>query len=393
MKFPVFQKALAHHPDKVPEADREESEIKFKAVSQAHEILHDDQKRHLYDTHGMAAFDPAKGNGMGPEVDMNDILQQMFNMGSGPGGGGPRKPRKGKDDEQRYEVSLEDLYRGKTTKFAVTKRVICSLCKGTGGKERAKPKECSVCQGKGFKTALRPVGPGMVTQTTVECSNCHGSGHVYKDKERCKKCKGERTTEERKALELYIPRGAREGERIVLPGEADQNPDQEPGDIVFHLVEIEHPLFTRAGADLTAPLKVTLAEALCGFSRTVLIHLDGRGIHITHPQGKILKPGQTLKVIGEGMPHKKSDAKGDLYLIVDMEFPKDGWIKDDSSALQLQSLLPKPADPIHADTVDEVEYDPNGNIEEFGHGHPGGGSQWVDEDDDVEGEGPQCAQQ
>lgn len=156
----------------------------------------------------------------------------------------------------------------------------------------------------------------------------------------------------------------REGERIVLPGEADQNPDQEPGDIVFHLVEIEHPLFTRAGADLTAPLKVTLAEALCGFSRTVLIHLDGRGIHITHPQGKILKPGQTLKVIGEGMPHKKSDAKGDLYLIVDMEFPKDGWIKDDSSALQLQSLLPKPADPIHADTVDEVEYDPNGNIEE-----------------------------
>lgn len=149
MKFPVFQKALAHHPDKVPEADREESEIKFKAVSQAHEILHDDQKRHLYDTHGMAAFDPAKGNGMGPEVDMNDILQQMFNMGSGPGVGGPRKPRKGKDDEQRYEVSLEDLYRGKTTKFAVTKRVICSLCKGTGGKERAKPKECSVCQGKG----------------------------------------------------------------------------------------------------------------------------------------------------------------------------------------------------------------------------------------------------
>jgi DnaJ homolog subfamily A member 2 len=92
---------------------------------------------------------------MGPDVDFEDILQ-MFGMGMGgvppgfgPGGPGPRRPRKGMDEEKRYEVTLEELYKGKTTKFASTKNVLCSVCKGTGGKEKAKPKPCATCQGRG----------------------------------------------------------------------------------------------------------------------------------------------------------------------------------------------------------------------------------------------------
>jgi DnaJ family protein A protein 2 len=99
-------------------------------------------------------------------------------------------------------------------------------------------------------------------------------------------------TSEKKVLEIYIPRGAIQGERIVLEGEADQVPDQIPGDIVFTLVEEDHEVFQRRGSDLSAELNITLAEALCGFSRVVLKHLDGRGIQITHPRGKVLKPGQ-----------------------------------------------------------------------------------------------------
>jgi DnaJ homolog subfamily A member 2 len=143
-------------------------------------------------------------------------------------------------------------------------------------------------------------------------------------------------------------------------------PDQEPGDLVFVLSEVEHETFTRAGSDLTAPLEITLAESLCGFSRVVLKHLDGRGIHISHPRGRILKPSQVLKVPGEGMPIKKSEAKGDLYLVVDVAFPDDGWLKgdDDATAAKLQGLLPKPRDPILAETVDEVEYEAGANLEE-----------------------------
>ncbi len=99
---------------------------------------------------------------MGGEVDLDDILQQMFGMGGGmpPGfgggrGAGPRKPRKGKDEEQRYEVTLEELYKGKTTKFASTKNVICSLCKGTGGKDKAKAKQCATCGGQGWSHSGR----------------------------------------------------------------------------------------------------------------------------------------------------------------------------------------------------------------------------------------------
>lgn len=350
--------------------------MKFKAVSQAYEILYDDDKRHLYDTHGMAAFDPSRGaGGMGPEVDLDDILQQMFgmNMGGGMPGGmpgmggqaGPRKPRRGADEQQQYQVSLEELYKGKTVKFASTKNVICSHCHGSGGKEKAKSKSCDSCQGKGVKIGLRQVGPGLVTQERMICEPCSGTGNVFKEKDRCKKCKGKRTTSEKKVLEIYIPRGAMQGERIVLEGEADQVPDQTPGDIVFTLVEEEHDIFQRRGHDLLADLKITLAEALCGFSKVVLKHLDGRGIKIDQPQGKILRPGEIIKVVGEGMPHKKSDMKGDLYLQVDIDFPENGWTEQEADFASLQKILPKSElPPIEATEVDECDFEEDVDLEQ-----------------------------
>ncbi|KAG0648653.1 hypothetical protein D0Z07_4963 [Hyphodiscus hymeniophilus] len=396
--------ALKHHPDKVPEDRRADADAKFKAVSQAYEILHDEEKRHLYDTHGMAAFDPSRGGGMGAEVDLDDILQQMFGMGvgggmppgfdGGAGGRGPKRPRRGRDEEQKYEVTLEELYKGKTVKFASTKNVICSHCKGSGGKEKAKPQTCERCKGQGVTVGLRSVGPGLVTQERMICDTCEGTGKVFKEKDKCKKCKGKRTTPEKKVLEIYIPRGAREGERIVLEGEADQVPDQTPGDIVFTLVEEDHDIFQRAGDDLSAELDITLAEALCGFSRVVLKHLDGRGIHLNHPQGKVLRPGQILKVEGEGMPLKKSDAKGDLYLVVKIDFPEDGWASDPATFESLQKVLPGPEPPIEATEVDEVEFEPDAEIEDFGanSGDPRAGGGWED-DDEEEGGAAQCPQQ
>lgn len=404
VKKAYHKAALQHHPDKVPEEQREESELKFKAVSQAYEILHDEEKRHLYDTHGMAAFDPSRGpGGMGGGVDLDDILQQMFGMGGGgmpPGFGGeggiPRRPRRGRDEEQRYEVTLEELYKGKTVKFASTKNVICTHCKGTGGKEKAKPTTCEKCKGNGVTVGLRSVGPGLVTQERVICDKCTGTGKTFKEKEKCKKCKGVRTTSEKKVLEIYIPKGAREGERIVLEGEADQVPDQIPGDIVFTLVEEDHEVFQRAGDDLSAEITVSLVEALTGFSKVVLKHLDGRGIHIEHPQGKVLQPGQVLKVVGEGMPHKKTDLKGDLYLQVKIDFPENGWTADASAFESLKKVLPapNPADKIEATEVDEVEYLSDASIEEFGanSGDPRAGGGWEDDEDEDEA-GAQCAQQ
>ncbi|KAL2222068.1 putative DnaJ domain protein [Thermoascus aurantiacus ATCC 26904] len=399
--------ALANHPDKVPEPERAAAEARFKKVQQAYDILYDEDKRHIYDTHGMGAFDGSGEPGMAGAPDLDDILSQMFGgMGMGGGmpgyGAGPRgnRPRKSPNEEQKYEVSLEDLYKGRTVKFASTKNVICSLCKGKGGKEKATAKKCSACAGHGFREILTRTGP-FLTQSTVPCVVCKGQGSFFNPKDKCKKCKGEKVTEEKKMLEIYIPRGAKEGDTIVLEGEADQVPDQEPGDLIFHLVEAEHPVFRRAGADLTATIDITLAEALTGFSRVVVKHLDGRGIEITHPKrkGDVLRPGQVLKIPGQGMPIKRSsDAYGDLYLVVNVLFPDEGtWSPSPAELEKLREILPKPDHPpiIEADTVDEVDYDPKGDLEDFGAGDPRGGSGWVDEDEDEEDRGgpAQCATQ
>ena len=94
---------------------------------------------------------------MGDGPDLEDMLQQMFGMGGGgvppgftnTGGGRPQRPRKGEDEELPYQISLEELYKGKTAKFTSKKNVICSHCKGSGGRDKAKPKQCASCQGRG----------------------------------------------------------------------------------------------------------------------------------------------------------------------------------------------------------------------------------------------------
>ncbi|KAL1956417.1 hypothetical protein VTO42DRAFT_7303 [Malbranchea cinnamomea] len=389
--------ALQHHPDKVPVEEREEAEARFKAVSEAYDILYDDEKRHIYDTHGMSAFDGSGRPGMGGAPDLDDILASMFGMDMGGMGGMPGgrgRPKKGANEEQTYQVTLGDLYKGRTVKFASTKNVICSLCKGKGGKDKATAKKCSSCNGLGRKEQLVRVGPGLVTQSIVDCKVCDGTGSFFSPKDKCKKCKGKQVTEERKILEIYIPRGAKTGDKIVLEGEGDQFPGVEPGDIVFHLEQIEHEVFQRAGADLLAKIQISLAEALCGFSRVVVKHLDGRGIELTHPKnpGDVLKPGQVLKIPGEGMPRKRSDARGDLYLTVEVIFPENQWANP-AVLEKLRELLPGPPPAIKGEPVDEVDYNPNASLDDYGARDEHGGSAWEDEDDDDGGSGPQCTTQ
>lgn len=136
------------------------------------------------------------------------------------------------------------------------------------------------------------------------------------------------------------------------------------GNIIFVLQEKPHDIFSRAAADLSAYISITLSEALCGFSRVVVKHLDGRGISITHPRGKILKQGQVLKVSGEGMPYKKGDHRGDLYLTIDIEFPSEEWLSQAGNVEKLEGLLPRQtATPLEVSVVDNVDFDPTASLD------------------------------
>ena len=100
-----------------------------------------------------------------------------------------------------------------------------------------------------------------------------------------------------------------------------------PGDVIFKLKTARHPTFERSGSDLLTNVTVTLSEALLGFSRILITHLDGRGIHVSSPPGKVVKPKQSILIRDEGMPtFKNPDRKGNLFVVLDVEMPEPSWL-------------------------------------------------------------------
>ena len=198
---------------------------------------------------------------------------------------------------------------------------------------------------------------------------------------------------------------------------ASSKPGVPPGDVTFIVKAQKHESFERMDNDLITHVTITLSEALLGFSRILLKHLDGRGIKVSSPPGKVVKPQETIILKGEGMPiYKRPDQKGDLYVILDLEMPDEQWMKSvdlkvpvsyrviQISATNLfrviqalQSLLPpkkKNIEPL-PEIVDEVDYEES-DIAELrstflDHGF-GDESDWEDDDDDDEDE-PECRPQ
>ncbi|KAG0001241.1 hypothetical protein BGZ65_003663 [Modicella reniformis] len=178
-----------------------------------------------------------------------------------------------------------------------------------------------------------------------------------------------------------------------MKGEADQQPGVETGDVVLVLQQKPHSLFERNGADLSCKITIPLVEALCGFSKVLITHLDGRGVHIQQPAGSVIKPGQVKKIIGEGMPHyKRPIDKGDLNITFEVEFAKDGWATT-ASLKSLEALLPNRSSvPMEPELVDHCTL-ADGDMENYGaQTHSGNAYDSDDEDDEGQGPGVQCAQ-
>ncbi|EQC33778.1 DnaJ like subfamily A member 2 [Saprolegnia diclina VS20] len=323
----AFRKlALKNHPDKGGDPEL------FKDITVAYEVLSDPEKRELYDQYGEEGLQQGGGGGGGA-----DIFSQMF---GGRGGGRPRGPQKGEDLTHPLKVSLEDLYNGKTVKLAVNRDVLCGRCDGRGGAEGAE-KTCDTCNGRGMRIQHRQIAPGMVQQVQSVCPDCRGQGKTIRESDRCKGCKGNKVSKERKVLEVHIEKGMRNGQRITFTGEADQAPGTIAGDIVFVVQEKEHGTFQRKGANLIMEKKITLVEALCGFE-TIVEHLDGRHLHVKTKPGEVIKPNQFKAVQGEGMPqHGNPFVKGQLVILFKIEFPTS-VSADQVRALQSVFALPEP---------------------------------------------------
>lgn len=376
--------AMQHHPDKNSDAPPD----RFQAIQGAYEVLSDEKQREQYDRFGAAK--PGQGGGGGgfssffddddeEGVDMDDFFASMFGGG---GFGGPppgfagqqqqRREQKKRGDDQviELEVTLEECYTGKERKFELEKNVICSTCKGSGCKPKAKPRPCTGCRGQGIRMEEFMPMPGFITRRQVECSDCSGRGETVRAQDRCKRCAGKRVVTGKKRVNAYIERGAQHGDRIVLRGEGEQLPGQEQaGDVCLILNVKEHRAFALAGTkglDLQAEITLTLSEALLGFDRLVLTHLDGRGLRVSQPApGKkgfrVFKTGDIVRVKGEGFPRRKSDLKGDLLLKITVEMPtSEAMVKltEVRRATLADALPPKRPDVDNPEITDEVELVP-----------------------------------
>ena len=179
-----------------------------------------------------------------------------------------RTHNKGKEAVHPLKVSLEDMYNGTTKRLSLQKNVICSKCKGRGGKEGAVSR-CGSCRGTEIQVKVHHIGPGMMQQIQSMCRDCGGKGERINAKDRCKHCNGRKVIKESKILEVHVDKGMNKGQKIVFHGEGDQEPGLEPGDVIIVLDEKEHPVFHRQNEDLLIKMDLSITEAFCGFQRAI----------------------------------------------------------------------------------------------------------------------------
>ncbi|KAF7544190.1 hypothetical protein G7Z17_g10142 [Cylindrodendrum hubeiense] len=391
--------ALKYHPDK--NAHNPSAEEKFKEISHAYEILSDSQKRQIYDQYGEAGLEGGAGGGGGMAAE--DLFAQFFGGGGGGFGGGlggmfggmnQRGPPKARTIHHTHKVSLEDVYRGKISKLALQRSIICPKCEGLGGKEGA-VKKCPGCDGHGMKTMMRQMGP-MIQRFQTVCPDCNGEGEIIKEKDRCKQCNGKKTIVDRKVLHVHVDKGVRSGTKVEFRGEGDQAPGVQAGDVVFEIEQKPHPRFTRKEDDLLYNCEIELVTALAG--GTIFIeHLDERWLSIDILPGEAIAQDSVKMVRGQGMPAPRHHDHGNLYIQFNVKFPEKNWTADETAFESLRKILPSPplqnVPPAEAMTepADLEDLDGQTSNKVFGHGD--GMMDEDDEDGHPGGERVQCASQ
>ncbi|KAA8643503.1 hypothetical protein EYZ11_006608 [Aspergillus tanneri] len=383
--------ALKYHPDK--NADNPEAAEKFKELSHAYEILSDSQKRGIYDQYGEEGLE---GGGAGGGMGAEDLFAQFFGGGGGFGGmfgGGMRDqgPKKARTIHHVHKVNLEDIYRGKVSKLALQKSVICPGCDGRGGKEGA-VKSCTGCNGSGMKTMMRQMGP-MIQRFQTVCPDCNGEGEIVRDKDRCKRCSGKKTVVERKVLHVHVDKGVKNGHKIEFRGEGDQMPGVLPGDVVFEIEQKPHPRFQRKDDDLFFQAEIDLLTALGGGAINIE-HLDDRWLTVNIAPGEVITPGAIKVIKGQGMPSFRHHDFGNLYIQFDVKFPKTDELRNLNLLEQVLPARMEQTKPPADSMVEDFELE-DVDSSEYSQARAHGAAAMDEDDEDVPpgAERVQCASQ
>ncbi|MBL96014.1 MAG: Chaperone protein DnaJ [Alphaproteobacteria bacterium MarineAlpha3_Bin5] len=302
--------AMKYHPDRNP--DNAEAEKNFKEVSEAYEILKDDEKRAAYDRFGHAAFEQGgQGGGGGFGSGFADIFDEMFGA-FGAGGRSHTNSGQGSDLRFNMEIDLEEAFTGKKTDIRVPASVLCGDCSGSGSEGGARPGACSGCGGAGRVRAQS----GFFTVERT-CPNCGGTGHMIKDP--CTSCGGQGRVNKKKNLSVNIPPGVEDGTRIRLSGEGEAGVrGAPPGDLYIFLAIRPHRFFQREGVDINCRVPIPMTVAALGGAIEVPT-VEGKLARVNIPEGT--STGYQLRLKGKGMSILRSKARGDMFVQTIVETP------------------------------------------------------------------------
>ena len=319
--------AMKYHPDRNP-GDKE-AELKFKEVTEAYEVLKDGQKRAAYDQYGHAAF--AQGGGAGGfgggfggfnfdfgggAGGLGDIFGDIFSefMGAAAGGRGrtSQQGQRGADIRYDLEISLEEAYTGLKKEIEIQTAVKCEECNGTGAEKGSKAETCEMCHGTG---RVRRQSGFFIEERP--CPTCHGTGKVIKNP--CKRCHGTGKVSQKKVLEVNIPAGIDNDNRMRLAGQGEAGSNGGPNGDLYIFVHVKpHALFKREGADLYCNIPVSMVTAALGGTIEIPC-IDGTKEKVTISAGT--QSGDEVRLRKKGMSVLQSKGLGDLFVRFKVETP------------------------------------------------------------------------
>ncbi|KAF3786360.1 Chaperone protein, partial [Nymphaea thermarum] len=308
--------ARSYHPDVNKEAGAEQ---KFKEISNAYEVLSDDEKRSLYDRYGEAGLKGA-GMGMGDFSNPFDLFESLFEGMGGMGGMGGRaarnRPMQGDDETYSLVLNFKEAVFGVDKEIEITRLEKCSTCNGSGAKPGTKPVTCNTCGGQGqvISSARTPLG---VFQQVSTCSACGGVGEISTP---CNACSGDGRVRRTKRISLKVPAGVDSGSRLRVRSEGNAGRrGGPPGDLYVFIDVLADPVLKRDGTNILYTCKVSYIDAILG-TTTKVPTVDGM-VDLKVPAGT--QPGTTLVMSKKGVPFLgKPNTRGDQLVKVQVEIPK-----------------------------------------------------------------------